>query len=49
MRLREKAARRRLCPANHYFSFEQSRGVMPFSFAYCAAEASIMGRTIDWS
>ena len=27
----------------------QSRGVMPFSFAYCAAEASIIGRTIDWS
>ena len=28
---------------------EQSRGVMLFSFAYCAAEASIIGRTIDWS
>jgi tryptophan 2,3-dioxygenase len=27
----------------------QSRGVMPFSLAYCAAEASIIGRTIDWS
>ena len=28
---------------------EQSRGVIPFSFAYCAAEASTIGRTIDWS
>jgi len=27
----------------------QSRGVMPFSFAYCAAEASTIGRTMDWS
>src|SRR5256712_11885101 len=32
-----------------HFSFEQSRGAMPFSLAYCAAEASIIGRTIDWS
>src|SRR2546425_5036489 len=32
-----------------YFSVEQSRRVMPFSWAYCAAEASIIGRTIDWS
>src|SRR5256885_8769074 len=26
-------------------SFEQSRGVMPFSFAYFAADSSIMGLT----
>src|SRR5205814_4375872 len=32
-----------------HFSFEQSRGAMPFSLAYCAAEASTIGRTIDWS
>src|SRR5512134_3269328 len=32
-----------------YFSLEQSRGVMLFSLAYCAAEASIIGRTIVWS
>src|SRR5258706_20627 len=30
-------------------SFEQSRGVMPFSVAYFAADSSIIGRTIDWS
>ena len=30
-----------------YFSFEQSRGVILFSFAYWAAEASTIGRTID--
>src|SRR2546425_7135395 len=28
-----------------YFSDEQSRRAMPFSWAYCAAEASIIGRS----
>src|SRR5713101_6458258 len=30
-------------------SLEQSRGVIPFSLAYFAADSSIMGLTIDWS
>ncbi len=28
---------------------QQSRGVMPFSLAYFAADSSIIGRTIAWS
>src|ERR1035438_3145197 len=35
--------------AHHQPSFEQSRRVMPFSFAYLPADSSIIGRTIDWS
>jgi len=30
-------------------SYGQSRGVMPFSCAYLAADASTMGRTRAWS
>src|SRR5439155_20100306 len=43
------AFHRRYPSQKGYFSDEQSRRAMPFSWAYCAAEASIIGRTIDWS
>src|SRR2546430_5784974 len=42
-------ADRQIRARGDHFSFEQSRGAMPFSLAYCAAEASTIGRTIDWS
>ena len=35
--------------AECYDSLLQSRGVMPFSFAYSAADSSIIGRTSSWS
>src|ERR1051325_10237442 len=46
---RARLAPRPVFSVARYFSLEQSRGVILFSFAYCAAEASTMGRTIDWS
>jgi len=47
--LREAAPERGRSAARDQLSFKQSRGVMPFSFAYAAADSSIIGRTTDWS